>query len=707
MLGEAAATTNAFEPELYLAQLRGRLVDAFIVIMALVSIPLVAASLMRVFSIGWMPVMYVQVAVIVIFWLGVFLRPYLSYNHRVVFLTGMLFAVGALALWNFGLISMGGPMLMVFCILTTLLSGLRAGLFAMALTAITFLLASIRFVHNPDAFAFDNNALAVSPGTWIGSTLASLLYTGLIIMALNYLYQALLLQLNEVIRRSRAQKEAEGQQRRLAMIVEQASEEVMVTTTDGTIIYVNPAFERLTGYSREEAVGLRPNLLKSGVHDDEFYAEIWRCICDGHTWRGRLTNRRKDGALIELDTVISPVRSESGEIECYVAVKRDITGQARMEQELRQNQKMNAIGTLAGGIAHDFNNILGAIMGFAELLRDDLRDSDAGSKECLDSILQASDRARDLVRQILMFSRQSEQKMSVTAVDDIVRESLILIRSALPKHIEIEERIPSQKFLAQVDATQIHQVVMNLCTNAWHAMRESGGKLTVSLHRTEGYGESTPGRFLSLVVRDTGCGIDEAHREKIFDPFFTTKDRGDGTGMGLSVVHGIVMQHGGRITVRSKPGEGTEFEVLLPEAVDGEEAPQVEASKLPRGHEHILVIDDEPALLRVAERNLSALGYRVSTEISAQAALKRLADPAFDIDLVMTDMSMPKMSGVEVCARVREQRPALPVVLCTGYAGEVTETAGQSFDAVLLKPISRREAAETIRRVLEVARERR
>lgn len=206
MFGEATAATDTFEPELYLAQLRGRLVDAFIVVMALVSIPLVAASLMRVFSIGWMPVMYIHVAVIVMFWLGVFLRPYLSYNHRVFFLTGMLFAIGALALWSFGLISMGGPMLMVFCILTTLLSGLRAGLLAMALTTITFLFASIRFVHNPDAFAFDNNALAVSPGTWIGSTLASILYTGLIIMALNYLYQALLLQLNEVIRRSRARR---------------------------------------------------------------------------------------------------------------------------------------------------------------------------------------------------------------------------------------------------------------------------------------------------------------------------------------------------------------------------------------------------------------------------------------------------------------------------------------------------------------------
>ena len=325
-------------------------------------------------------------------------------------------------------------------------------------------------------------------------------------------------------------KEAEAGLRRLASAIDQASETVLITDRMGNIQYVNPAFTKLSGYTRQEAIGRNPHILKSDKHDERFYEKMWRTLIRGEVWHGHLINKKKDGSLFEEEATISPVKNNDGQIINFVAVKRDVSREVSLEKQLRQAVKMEAIGTLAGGIAHDFNNILAAILGYSEMAREQLPAEGQAAKDLV-QVIKAGNRAKDLVKQILAFSRQGELDFSSLEIQTIIKEALKMLRSSLPTTLQIKEQIDGSCRPVFADPTQIHQVVMNLCTNAKHAMLESGGTLTVSLVEVDINDSGklrncvplAPGKYLDLMISDTGCGMDERTQSKIFDPFFTDR----------------------------------------------------------------------------------------------------------------------------------------------------------------------------------------
>ncbi len=501
---------------------------------------------------------------------------------------------------------------------------------------------------------------------------------------------------------------AEETRRRLVTAIEQARESIVITDNRGVIEYVNPAFTDVTGYGRDEVIGLTPRIIRSGEHDTDFYRTIWETITAGRVWQGRIVNRRKDGTLFTEAATISPVRNTIGKITHFVAVKRDITHEVELEAQLRQAQKMEAIGTLAGGIAHDFNNILGAILGFTDMA---LLHCDPGSPlhENLLHIRKGGKRAADLVQQILTFSRMTTAEKEPVPVVPLVRESLKLLRASLPATIEIEQELDAAGMNVLANPVKIQQVVMNLCTNAFHAMREQGGLLTVHLGTVPAAEcrrmlTSVRGDCVRLTVSDTGTGIDADTMERIFDPFFTTKGPGEGTGLGLSVVHGIVRDLGGTITVSSEPGEGTTFTVILP-AVRKDLSPVLANlnEPLPGGTEHILIVDDEKDILETCKMMLQHLGYAVTLCGRPLEAVALVREQHELYDLVITDQTMPKMTGTELIGEMLSIRPGLPIILCTGYSDKVNEEVARRAGArrLLMKPVELRKLARAIREVLD------
>lgn len=495
----------------------------------------------------------------------------------------------------------------------------------------------------------------------------------------------------------------------LLSVMEQISEAIVITDAKPGINYVNPAVERLTGYSAAEVMGKNPEIFKSGEHPREFYTKMWSTLAKGEVWRGRIVNKRKDGELFEEAASISPVRNEKREIVNFVAVKRDITREAELEKQLFQAQKMEAIGTLAGGIAHDFNNILAAILGYAEIVNAQLAPK-SPIKNDIEQIITSGRRGAELVQQILAFSRGDDDLRRPVKVQLVVNEALKLLRATLPATIEIKVDIQEDCGQVLADSTRMHQVLMNLCVNARQAMGESGGVMRVSLREIDiddpGLSAQLPGngRWLILKVEDNGCGMASWEKERVFEPFFTTKEQGQGTGLGLSVVHGIVKKYGGEITLSSCPGEGTVFRVYLP-VIDDKQPQELKerVAGLPRGEERILLVDDEPLLMDIMDRSLTALGYLVSSFTGSNEALIEFNLQPDNYDLIIANMTMPYMTGIEFARKVLARRSGLPVIICTGYSELIDENhaLAAGVEEVLYKPVDGRTLAETVRWVLD------
>ena len=505
-------------------------------------------------------------------------------------------------------------------------------------------------------------------------------------------------------------KEAEQKLALLAAALEQTVESIAIIRTNGKIEYVNPAFERINGYKREEILGKDFRDLKSAHQDDFSYERVWKLLARSEVWTGRTMQRHKNGTLSEVETTISPIRNEMNVVTHYVAIERDVTHERQMERQLRQAQKMEAIGTLAGGIAHDFNNILGAIIGYTEmaLLK---TPSENNVRRNLEQVLKAGDRAKELVKQILTFSRQKDEGFKPLQVGIIVKEVLKLMRASLPTTIEICQDIPNTSSLIWADPTQIHQVLMNLCTNAAHAMREKRGVLHVSLRDVEldseaviRYAGMNPGSYVRLTVQDTGHGMSPAVLARAFDPFFTTKCPGEGTGMGLAVVHGIVQSHRGSIHVDSEEGRGTTFHVFLPKfknKVSNEMGPGFNV--LPRGNERILLVDDEAALADTVRQMLEHLGYNVLASTSSQKALEIFRANPDSFDLLITDHTMSRLTGIELAKEVVRIRPGFPIILCSGlgetiFSENIVKSGIREF---LTKPMFMGDLATAVRRALQ------
>ncbi len=404
--------------------------------------------------------------------------------------------------------------------------------------------------------------------------------------------------------------------------------------------------------------------------------------------------------------------SETNELlkrEMEERAKRELENR-ELETKLNQAHKMETIGTLAGGIAHDFNNILSSVLGFAQL---SLEDVEKGTilEDNLQEIYAAGRRAKDLVDQILTFARQGEEEVIPVLMGPIIKEALKLLRASIPSSIEIRSRIESRSPV-MANPINIHQILMNLCSNASYAM-QNGGLLEVKLEdaRIDSDAEGGPyglesGKYVMLTVTDNGEGIPEDVLGSVFDPFFTTKGPGEGTGMGLSVVHGIVKKYGGRIAVESEPGEGTSFSVYLPVTGKTEEDDSYSPEALPRGSESILFVDDELSIAHLAQRSLQSQGYRVTVRTSSVEALELFRAKSADFDLVVTDMTMPNMTGDQLAAAMMKIRPAIPVVVCTGYSTRISEKKMEELGikALIFKPITKADLAKTARKVLDEAK---
>jgi PAS domain S-box-containing protein len=503
-----------------------------------------------------------------------------------------------------------------------------------------------------------------------------------------------------------------GQSRRLlSAAVEQSAESVIITDTEGIILYVNPTFEQISGYSRSEALGQTPRLLKSGRQESAFYRELWTAISAGRVWHGRLINKKKDGALYTIDTIITPVRDEHSQIVNYVALQRDITHELRLEEQLRQSQKMEAIGRLAGGVAHDFNNLLTVIIGHTEFLSSSYLNSDDPRLKEVEQIRKAGERAALLTRQLLAFSRQQPTWLQILNLNQVVTGIKDMLSRLIGEHITLLTDLAPDLGRTRADPAQIEQVLMNLVVNARDAM-PGGGKLTIKTANVEldelyaaRHLNVSPGPYVMLVVADTGLGMDAETMSRIFEPFFTTKEVGKGTGLGLSTVYGIVQQNDGHIRVDSTPGQGSAFSVYLP--LIKETAP-IAASRpvtatSPEGKETILLVEDETNVRLITRKFLEKRGYRVLEAGHARQALHLCWQHAGRIDLLITDVVMPDLSGPELAEQLAQIQPRLKIIFISGYADDVLKQHGipEPHCIFLEKPFSSEALAQKVREALD------
>lgn len=494
---------------------------------------------------------------------------------------------------------------------------------------------------------------------------------------------------------------------------------IAITSPARGWVEVNDHLCNMLGYSREELVQRTWSEL---THPDDLAADLekFNQVLEGKIDAYAMDKRfvRKNGEVIWVSLSLRCVRFAGGSVDYFVALLFDITERKRaeaervaMEAKLLQMQKLEAIGTLAGGVAHDFNNILTAISGYSDLI---MQDTPEGSEQrtYLDRILKATARARDLVKQILMFSRKIEpQNISPIVVRLVVQEALKLLRPIVPSNIDIRLDVDPGDTAVFADPTNIHQIIVNLCTNAYLAMREKGGAIVVALKpvtvvrgEDEGIPSMAPGRYLVLAVKDTGIGMSRDVVQRIFEPYFTTRKTGDGTGLGLSVVHGIVKGIGGHISVDSEPGRGTTFKIYMPaaEVVPDQGDTATREDEDDHGTERILIVDDDPDIAKLYELVLGGVGYTVTAVSSATEALELFKADPNRYDLVISDMTMPVMTGLELVQKMFGIRPGVPAILCTGFSDCVDEASARDLGIAeyLMKPVTRQELLEKVRRAL-------
>ena len=488
-------------------------------------------------------------------------------------------------------------------------------------------------------------------------------------------------------------KRAESELRLAASVFANSNEGIVITDASNIIVDVNPAFTRISGYSRDEAIGLSPSLLASGRHGADFYAGMWDSIRDQDFWQGEIWNRRKGGEVYAELLAISTIRDDTGRVRQHIGIFFDISERKRTEALLLQSQKMEAIGTLASGIAHDFNNILTSILGFNHLILGDIANSEAVARH-VNKVQLAGTRAKDLVRQILTFSRQMPSQKSALDLCQIVTEVYQLIRTAAPANVKICQELPSGRAMVLATSIQLHQILMNLCVNAIDAIGKQTGTVWIVLARA--------GSGFKLSVTDTGCGISREIQSKIFDPFFTTKGTGKGTGLGLSVVHGIVEDLGGTIAVERPPASGARFVIHLPQAdfVGGEakaaQTSMVAGSVSPPSL-RVLAVDDDSAIVELLCSFLKRRGHRVSTSTEPAEALGWIRGGE-RFDVVITDQVMPKITGIEFARAIGDCAPGTRVLLCSGREDLVDydEIASARIDGFIVKPFNLIELAVTV-----------
>jgi PAS domain S-box-containing protein len=507
-----------------------------------------------------------------------------------------------------------------------------------------------------------------------------------------------------------ARKEAEAENARLVAAIEQAAEGVIITNTAGEIEYANPSFSRMTGYDRDDVLGRNPRILKSGKQDPAVYEHLWTTILSGNAWHGELVNRRKDGTLYTEELSVAPVRGARGEITHFIATKQDVTERRNLEIQLRQAQKMEAVGRLAGGVAHDFNNLLTIINGYSEMALRRVKSQDL-LRNHIAEIRKAGERAASLTRQLLAFSRQQVLAPRILDVRNLVADIEKMLRRLIGEDIELVTIRHAASSQVKADPGQLEQILVNLVVNARDAMPQ-GGKLIIEVTNVviEGtyvdqHPVVTPGHYVLMAVSDTGTGMTPEIQAHIFEPFFTTKEQGKGTGLGLAMVYGTVKQSGGYIWVYSELGRGATFKIYLPRIRDeAETAQDSEAPARPvMGSETILLVEDEEAVRALAARSLEEQGYKVLESTSPEDAIeisRRYTEP---IHLLLTDVVLPRISGRKIAEHLTPLRPGMKVLYMSGYTDDTILRAGvlEAGTAFLQKPFTPTSLAHRVREVLD------
>jgi PAS domain S-box-containing protein len=514
-------------------------------------------------------------------------------------------------------------------------------------------------------------------------------------------------------------KKDQTQLRQLSRVVEQSGSSIVITDLDGNIEYVNPKFTRLTGYTLEEAKGKNPRILKSGATPPEEYARLWEMITSGGEWRGEFHNRKKNGDLYWESALISPIKDSNGVVTHYLALKDDITEKKEMELHIREMETMESLGTLAGGVAHDFNNILGIILGHVSLL-EIRRNENSAFEQSIRSINAAIQRGAGLVRQILTFARKTEVHPESIDVNKAILDLSKMIQETFPRTIEIVLDLGENIPIISIDNTQLHQALLNLCINARDAMMEQregrapGGKLTVRTLVVDGAvlssreGADPSLQYVEISVGDEGTGMTDATVQRIFEPFFTTKELGRGTGLGLSLVYGVVKTHGGVIEVDSRLGGGTVFRLYFPVSgahVSCDEKGEEGGAPLEGKGEAVLVVEDEETLLELLESAFLDNGYRVFLAPDGVKGLEEYREHMNEIAVVVTDFGLPKADGAALLRSLQALNPAVKVVVASGYfephvRGELIQLGVR---ALVAKPYGLSELLAIVRKVIDGA----
>ncbi|MEP1328163.1 ATP-binding protein [Pseudophaeobacter sp.] len=502
-----------------------------------------------------------------------------------------------------------------------------------------------------------------------------------------------------------ARRKAEAAETRLASVVEQSPATIVMTDTKAQILYANRRFRELTGWSNEEIIGQTPKFQQSGDTSDETYGDIRTRLDAGLEWQGVFRNRKKDGSTYWADTRILPLLGPDGTVQNFISIGEDITERRQAREQVARAQKLEAVGLLAGGIAHDFNNVLTTIVGAAHLAALDAPEGSDLAAE-IEQIEIATKRAQSLVHGLLTFARREPGKPQPVDLCGVVKEVARLLRASLPPTLVLDCSQAENRSIVLADHTKLHQIVMNLARNAAESIGAEEGRITVRVvHREIGPRDLAQREegWVSLEISDTGHGMSAETRARLFDPFFTTKPLGKGSGLGLVVVAGLVEEMEGRIEVDSAPGEGARFTVYLPSTSQPEASTTATVQgEAPRGHERILLVDDETEISATWRRVLMRLGYRVEAYTSSIIAAEKLVEAPDRYDLLITDMVMPDLSGEELANQARSLRPDLPVLICTGYSPTAIKVAGAASD-ILAKPVEPLKLARHVRAALDRA----
>ena len=674
-------------------------------------------------------------------WVGVlFFRRSLPFAVRAYSIVYMTYALGMVLLLTRGSFAAGPVWLFAFPVLSAVFFGIRTSIMALVLNAFTIIAIGILYAQGMFPW-----------GYWITNTMEKWVVVGINFLFLNafvaisvgYISRGLMISLGrekatrnalelkhgellnfnrqleaEMAERRKAEEALMESEERYRALFDRSFELVFLCDFGGNILDGNDVLLDLMGYSREN---LRSLNFRSILPEDQLpiafdkLKEIQSTGSQRYPVEYRLKTKLGGDVYIE---ITGAVIHRDGKPYAVQGIGRDVTERKRqevrrreLEGRLRQAQKMEAVGTLAGGIAHDFNNILTSVIGYTEMALEDV-EKNSVLENYLKAVYQAGIRAKDLVRQILTFARRTDEKAGPTRVSSIAKEVLKMLRSAIPSTIEIRQDIQSDS-MVKADPIQIHQILMNLATNAAQAMEDEGGLLKVLLRDEKidkalngKNGGLNSGTYLKIEVSDTGKGISEAHLDSIFDPYFTTKQMGDGTGLGLAVVHGIVSSYGGKISVRSKPDRGSVFTVYLPAVKSPGERHPVESETLPSGDERVLFVDDEVPITDMMRQKLERLGYSVITRNSSLEALELFRVKPGDFDLVITDMTMPDMTGEKLALKLLDIRPDIPIILCTGYSKRISDeiAADMGVKALLYKPVASADLAKAIREALDEAK---